>query len=116
VKTVRLTRQAEARLVDIVDWTMSNFSGEQADRYEQQLIGRLDALARGESPKGRSCALLAPGVVARDDLLYIKEGGHYIIYRESDDLIAVIDFMHGARDLAAILRELQGGDIDEAPD
>ena len=106
MKEVKLTRRAEHRLEEIASWTLSYFGAAQADRYERHLIKRLQALAIGELPRGRACDLLVQGLTEATDLRYIREGGHFIIYRETDDQIHVIDFVHGARDIEAILREL----------
>ncbi|MCP5369037.1 MAG: type II toxin-antitoxin system RelE/ParE family toxin [Hyphomicrobiales bacterium] len=106
MKSVRLTRRAASRLEDIAAWTIDHFGPAQASKYEGQLIRRLNALAAGDPPRGRSCSLLAPGLTAAAGLLYVREGGHFIVYRETDVAIQVIDFIHGARDLDGILRDL----------
>jgi toxin ParE1/3/4 len=106
VKEAKLTRRAESRLEEIASWTISRFGLAQANKYERQLIERLRALAKGELPRGRACDLLVRGLTGAVGLSYIREGGHFIIYRETDDQIQVIDFVHGARDIEAFLREL----------
>ena len=40
------------------------------------------------------------------DLKYLREGGHYIIFRDRWDALIIIDFIHGARDLEKILASL----------
>jgi plasmid stabilization system protein ParE len=94
------------RLEEIAHWTISKFGLSQAEQYERGLIDRLYALSRGELPPGRSCEALLAGRSGAKGLFYFREGGHFIIYRETDDLIVVIDFIHGARDLEAILIDL----------
>ena len=106
MKSVKLTRQAEARLEEIAYWTIERFGVAKAEQYEQRLIDRLQALSNGDLPKGRKCDSLVREGNGPRGLLYLCEGGHYIIYRESDDLIVVVDFVHGARDLEAILKDL----------
>jgi plasmid stabilization system protein ParE len=107
VKTVQLTRRAAHRLEEIAAWTIARFGLAQAKKYEQQLIERLNALANGELPRGRPCDLLVQGLTEAAGLHYIRAGGHIVIYRETEDQIQVIDFVHGARDVEAILKELR---------
>jgi len=102
----RLTRQAEQTLEDILSWTIEHFGIEQAERYKDQLISRLAALAANEPPHGRSCNGLLAGQRDVIDLEYYREGRHYIIYRNTFDEILVLEFVHGSRDLASILDEL----------
>ena len=111
MKSVKLARQAEARLEEIARWTIERFGLAQAEKYELRLIDRLDALSKGEPPHGQSCEALLAGKPEANGLLFVREGGHYIIYKEFDDLIVVIDFIHGVRDLEAILADL----IDSNP-
>ena len=106
MKEVKLTCRAEYRPEEIAGWTISRFGHAPANKYERQLIKRLQALARREFPKGRACDLLVRELTEATGFLFIREGGHFIICRETDDQIHVIDFVHGARDIEAILREL----------
>lgn len=106
VKTVRLTRRAESRLEDIAAWTISHFGADQAQEYEKRLINRLHDLAVGELPRGRPCDLLVQGLTEATDLHYIQEGGHFIIYRQTAKEIHILDFIHGARDIKGILKDL----------
>lgn len=102
----RLSRQAEQTLEDILSWTIEHFGIEQAERYKDQLISRLAALAANELPHGLSCNGLLTGQRDVVDLEYYREGRHYIICRNTLDSILVLDFVHGSRDLKAILDEL----------
>ena len=102
----RLSPQAELTLEDIITWTIEHFGIDQAERYKNQLITRLSALAAGELPHGLPCNGLLAGHREVVDLEYFREGRHYIIYRNTIDGIFVLDFVHGSRDLTAILDEL----------
>jgi plasmid stabilization system protein ParE len=102
----RLSPQAELTLEDIISWTIEHFGIGQAELYKDQLINRLSALAADELPHGVSCNGLFAGHRDVVDLEYYREGRHYIIYRNTIDSILVLDFVHGSRDLAAILDEL----------
>ena len=106
MKPFRLTRQAEARLTDIALWTVNQFGVDQARRYERELTDRLKALASGNPPHGRPCALLVPGKDSDDDLHYYRQGRHYIVYRDTPELLIVVDFVHGSRDLPRVIEDL----------
>lgn len=106
MKSFRLTPQAEARLTDIALWTVNQFGVDQARRYERGLVDRLKALASGHPPLGRPCGLLVPGRDCDNDLYYYRQGRHYIVYRDTPDLLIVVDFVHESRDLPRIVEEL----------
>lgn len=106
MKPFRLTPQAEGRLADIALWTVEHFGVDQARRYERELIDRLKALASGNPPYGRPCGLLVPDRDSDGDLYYYRQGRHCIVYRDTSELLIVIDFVHGSRDLPRILEDL----------
>lgn len=108
MKPFRLTRQAEARLSEIAEWIVSNFGRSQALVYERQLIKRLNSLASGEPPHGRPCGILVSSECSNDDLLYYREGRHYIIFQDAPKQLTVIDFVHGSRNLPGVLEGLTG--------
>lgn len=102
----RLSRRAEQRLERILGWTLDHFGRSQAQRYKSRLISRLEAFAAGKPPHGRSCSVLSAGLRETGDLAYYLEGRHYIIFRDADEALFVVDFVHGSRDLEAIVRDL----------
>lgn len=106
MKAIRLTLQAQARLEEIAGWTLERFGPAQAEKYEMQLLARLKALASGRPPHGRSCSLLVPSRKDLADLKYLRESGHYIIFRDRRDALIIIDFIHGARNMESILAVL----------
>lgn len=106
MKSVRLTRRAESRLVEIVDWTIEHFGIAQATPYEDQLIDRVKGIARNEPPLGKPCSVLVPELPGTMGLLYLRVGKHYVVYREQADVIAIIDFVHSSRDLPNIIATL----------
>jgi len=106
VRGFRLSLQAEKTLEEIIDWTIDHFGMVQAERYKNQLIGRLSTLAAGELPHGLPCNSLLAGHRDVVDLEYYREGRHFIIYRNTNEGIFVLDFVHGSRDLSAILDAL----------
>ncbi len=102
----RLSPQAELTLEDVIRWTIKHFGLDQAERYKNQLINRLSVLAADELPHGLPCNSLLAGHREVVDLEYYREGRHFIIYRNTVDGIFVLDFVHGSRDLQAILYDL----------
>jgi plasmid stabilization system protein ParE len=41
------------------------------------------------------------------DLVYYREGGHYIVMRDSDEVLIVLEFFHQASDLPRLLQALE---------
>ncbi|MEX2617093.1 MAG: type II toxin-antitoxin system RelE/ParE family toxin [Alphaproteobacteria bacterium] len=110
MKSIRVTRRAQAQLADIFLYSIEHWGDSIAERYRDSLIARLHALAAGEPPAGRSCGLLiSPG---RSDigLKYFREGGHFIVYRETADTLIVLDFIHQSRKLDDIIDRLTNSD------
>ena len=62
IRSWRLTRQAEATLADIAEWTFATFGPHQAEAYEADLLARLDAIAGGAAPR-QPCGVLCPTAV-----------------------------------------------------
>lgn len=106
MRSYRLSPQAEQTLENIIGWTIDHFGIEQAVKYKDQLIARLSSLAADALPHGRPCNVLLAGQRDVDDLECYREGRHYIIYRNTLDGIFVLDFVHGSRNLEAVLEEL----------
>lgn len=96
-KRLRRTAQAEDDLIEI--WTyIARESPAAADR----LVDRLDLRSRRLSEQ--------PGLgVARDDLAIglrmLPVGEYIILYREIDDGIEAVRYLHGRRDLAKLFRK-----------
>lgn len=110
MRSYKLSLQAEQALEDILIWTIENFGVDQAGKYKDQLIARLASLAVGEMPYGHSCNKLLGGKREVSDLEYYREGRHYIIYRNTPESLLVLDFVHGTRDLQAIVEGLSKAD------
>ncbi len=115
MKSYRLSLQAEQTLENIFAWTIDHFGLDQAVTYKNKLIIRLASLALDEQPHGRSCNRLLADKRKVVDLEYYREESHYIIYRNTTDGIFVLDFVHGFRDLDAVLDELCAQELP-APD
>ncbi len=106
MKRVRLTVRAETHLTEILRFSIERWGAERAEAYKSQIEDRLFALASGSPPHGRSCELLVADLIDAPGLKYYREGGHYIIYRETAETLVVYDFIHQARNLEALLQDL----------
>ena len=94
MKTWRLTQQAESSLQEIALWTLENFGEFKAIEYRDNLISYIDRLANGESPHAKSCSQLIQDVYTTAELFYYREGRHFIIFRENEDCIDILEFIH----------------------
>ena len=109
MKPWRLTRRAERSLVEIFAWTIEQFGEEQfgqrqAIAYRDALIERIELIAQGQPPHPRPCGPIAHA--SADDLVYYREGGHYITMRDAKDTLIVLEFFHQAIDLPRHLQTL----------
>ena len=103
-KPWRLTRAAEASLVDIALWTCQTFGPRQAEAHEADLIDRCEATPRGEAP-WQGCAKVIDQR-RTEDLRFARCGEHLIVFVDEPDRVIIVDFLHGRRDLPARLTEL----------
>ncbi|NNE56505.1 MAG: type II toxin-antitoxin system RelE/ParE family toxin [Hellea sp.] len=106
MKPWRLTPQAEHSLTEIFIWTIEIFGERQALTYQDVIIDRINMIANNQPPHPRPCAVLMPGPSVADDLTYFREGGHYIILRETDKMVEVLDFLHQNSNLPAHIKRL----------
>ena len=94
-RSFRLTRRAEAGLVEIAGWTIENFGHRQAELYEAELLSRCGAILNGQA-HSRSCAVL---VDAADDLRFVREGEHVLAYLDRPGEAVIVDILHSRSDL-----------------
>lgn len=107
MKPWRLTRRAERSLVEIFAWTIGRFGERQAIAYRDALIERIAAIAAGQPPHPRPCGLLMRGHPGAADLVYFLEGGHYIVMRDAEEVLIVLEFFHSSVDLPRHLHALK---------
>lgn len=88
----RLSLQAEADLEEIWVYTFETWSIEQADRYHNDLMAAIVALASG-SRIGRA-------VDIREGYFKHPVGSHVIFYRRSDASIDVVRILHQRMDVS----------------
>lgn len=104
-KPWRLTRQAEAFLIDIALWTIETFGSRQAQAYEEDLIARCSGVALGNVTSQSCRAIIDPDL--KEDLRFTRSGQHFIVFIEDNNSIIIVDFLHGRSDLPAKLASLE---------
>ena len=102
----RFSLRASKSLDAIMEWTVDRFGESKAEDYEDALLKRCQALAAGEPPHGRPCSVLAGGETNTDHLLYVRVASHYLIFRQENDGIVVLDVVHKRRDIAEMIKRI----------
>lgn len=108
-RTLRLTRRAEASLIEIARWTIDNFGLRQAEMYEVELLRRCEAILSGQA-QSQSCAVIVDGA---DDLRFVRAGEHFVVFLDRPNEVIVVDVLHARSDLprhVAALTVLREGD------
>ena len=108
MKAIVYSPAALARFEEIIEFTIETFGAAQADDYTARLVARLDALASGEMPRARPCELLLQGVREASGLTYYREGSHFLILRETEDRLNVVEILHVRMNLDEQLQRLSG--------
>ena len=84
---LRISREADADLVEIARYTTGEFGAGQARKYRDQFAACFASLL--DNPLlGRSAEELAPG------LRRIRQQGHVVIYLASDDAVLIVRVLH----------------------
>ena len=94
-RSLRLTRRAEASLVEIAKWTIEQFGVKQADLYEAELLTRCQAILNGQA-HSRSCAVLVDDAA---DLRFARAGEHFLVVLDQPDEVIIVDILHTRSDL-----------------
>ena len=98
--SAKIFAPAEARLLDIWDYTRNTWGEEQADHYLHSLIGRIHLLEHQRHLWRLVAERKLPGI------WFIRHEHHYIFFRElPSGSICVITVLHEHMDLPARLRE-----------
>ena len=100
----RLTRQAEASLVEIARWTLYTIGPRQATAYEEDLIARCTEIADGTAPSQDCRRLIAQDLP--EDLRFTRSGQHFIVFIEDATQVIIVDFLHSRADLPGKLAAL----------
>jgi len=104
-KPWRLTRQAEASLLDIALWTIKTFGPRQAQAYEEDLVARCSGIASGSVSSQNCREIIDPDL--KEDLRFVRSGQHFIVFVEYNNSIIIVDFIHGRNDLPTKLASLE---------
>lgn len=95
----RLSPQAERDLEEIWLYTFENWSADQADRYQNQIMAAIEGLANG-SRRGRRIDDIRPGYRK------LPVASHFLFYRITDaGAIDVIRVLHQRMDVASRLKD-----------
>ena len=111
-KPWRLTRAAEASLIDIARWTYETFGPRQAEAYEEDLIAACREIAIGTA-QSRDCRrLIDPDLP--ENLRFMRCGQHFIVFVEDPEQVIIVEFLHSRSDLPKRLAALPdpGADRD----
>ena len=100
----RLTKQAEASLLEIALWTFETFGPRQAEAYEDDLIARCREIASRTAITQGCRQLIAPDLA--EDLRFTRSGQHFIVFIEAVDQVIIVDFLHSRSDLPGKLAAL----------
>ena len=103
VKPWRLTRSAEASLVEIARWTIETFGPRQAAVYEDNLIGACKAIAAGVVQSQMCSQMMDPDLP--EALRFTRSGQHFVVYVELDEVMVIVDFLHARSDLPRRIAE-----------
>jgi len=104
LKPWRLTRVAEASLIDIANWTVETFGPRQAAAYEDDLIAVCRDIAAGTAMSQECRRLIDPNLP--EDLRFTRAGQHFVVFIEGAEQVIIIDFLHGRSDLPRRLANL----------
>lgn len=103
-KPWRLTRQAEASLIDIANWTLETFGPRQAEAYEEDLIVVCREIAAGVALSQDCRRLIDPDLP--EDLRFARASQHFVIFVEDAEQVIIVDFLHTRSDLPRRLAAL----------
>ena len=95
MKEIVYRPEADADLESIWDYTLREWGLDQALKYDADLIGRIERLARGQSPS-RSADDIAPG------LRRVLAGEHVVFFREDDAAVTVVRVLHQRMDVGRV--------------
>jgi plasmid stabilization system protein ParE len=103
-KPWRLTRAAEASLLEIAAWTFETFGARQAAAYEEDLVMRCHDIASGAALSQDCRRILDPNLP--EDLRFTRAGEHIVVFVEDARQVIIIDILHARSDLPRRLAAL----------
>lgn len=105
---IRFTRRARAELLEIALWTYQTFGPQQAEKYEELLIRRLQGAASKELHTRTADQLTGDKTLA--DIELVTAGRHLIFFIRSESRCTVISVLHDSVDLPRHLDNLNPKD------
>lgn len=98
---IRLAKQAEQDIADILAWTAEQFSPQQAEAYTETLTLALEALIEGPEVIGaRRRDDILPGIHVLHVARQGRRGRHFVVFRLSvEHCIDVLRILHESMDL-----------------
>lgn len=99
---VRIAKQADRDIADILRWTTAHFSLQQADVYAETLTLSMNTLLQGPGvPGARIRNDIQPGLYFLHVALQGRRGSHFIMFRPDDTChcIDVLRVLHDSMDL-----------------
>ena len=96
-KPWRVTKGAEASLIDIALWTHETFGPRQAAAYEDDLIATCRKIAAGTAVSHDCRRLIDPNLP--EDLRFSRAGQHFVVFIEDAEQVIIIEFLHSRSDL-----------------
>ena len=103
-KAWRLSDRAYRSLAEISIWTYETFGARQADKYGDQLLRQVSAIAEGRSFSYHCRDVFAADL--RSDLRFSRSGRHFIVFTETLDEVLIVDFIHQSADMGGRLEGL----------
>ena len=103
-KPWRLTKGAEASLIDIALWTIETFGPRQAAAYEDDLIATCREIAAGTAVS-QDCRRIIDANLP-EDLRFARAGQHFVVFVEDAEQVIIIEFLHSRSDLPRRLAAL----------
>ncbi|MGK7655110.1 type II toxin-antitoxin system RelE/ParE family toxin [Roseovarius sp. B08] len=94
-RSFRLTRRAEASLVEIAKWTIAKFGHKQAELYETELLNRCKEILNGQA-HSRNCSVLVDNA---EDLRFARAGEHFMVFLDRSNEVVVVDILHSRSNL-----------------
>lgn len=102
MKALCFSPRAEARLEQIVDWTLQGFGLGQSEAYLARLQGHCQTIASGLAHHQSCRDVFATDL--REDLRFSRIGQHYVVFVETDLAVLVVDLVHQRMDLSEMAK------------
>lgn len=92
MKSIKYTRQANADLEDITDYTARTWGAQQAKKYLQEIRAQITGIAKGD-------VVAQPLQVARAGMFKCRVNRHLIVLEQTNNQIRIVRILHEAMDV-----------------